>query len=182
MSEEKYFLIQVGSNSSSNPALDKQVLLQPMFGTEEQLVNCGDSFWVPEALMLAMTSCDVEIPPNGSLPRRPVETGVTCPSRMRGGGPWEIREGLDTWDKIGPDRCCDFCGSIHPEDLNKLLEDDTIGVVIHRSDKKYKFYIHRDGVINAGMGAIKWYTWHDDIDVDLSSLLKAYIDKKLSEA
>lgn len=71
----------------------------------------------------------------------------------------------DHWDKIGDDRICSYCGSLHPDDLISLIEKHG-PQVISGTDKGYKFYIRNDGIdgrkgiINAGMGAIKFYTQH----------------------
>jgi len=83
----------------------------------------------------------------------------TCPERMSGGGPWDREENLDTWDKVGDDRVCSFCGSIHPDDLLNLVKEKGLGV-IEGSTKSYKWYLRRPEVRNAGFGAIKFYKWH----------------------
>lgn len=91
----------------------------------------------------------------------------TCPSRMSDLGPWEHEEGLDRWELVGQERCCSFCGSIHPEDVNSLLDLDNVNVEV--SDNRYKAYIRRSGVSNASEGGIKYYVWHklnDDAAMD----------------
>ena len=82
----------------------------------------------------------------------------TCPDRMTNAGPWERKEGLDSWKKFGSDRCCSFCGSAHPDELDVMLDLETTKIDV--SDKRYKIYIRRPGVMNASGGAIKFYTWH----------------------
>ena len=93
----------------------------------------------------------------------------TCPSRMGEAGPWEHKEGLDRWEKVGGDRCCSFCGSAHPEELNAMLDLETTKIDV--SDKRYKIYIRRPGVSNASFGAIKFYTWHLPVDPDAAQAL-----------
>jgi len=93
----------------------------------------------------------------------------TCPSRMNDIGPWEREEGLDRWELVGQERCCSFCGSIHPEDVNSLLDLDDVNVEV--SDKRYKVYIRRSGVSNASEGGIKYYVWHKLDDDDEMALL-----------
>ena len=79
--------------------------------------------------------------------------------------------GKDHWDrfKSNGDRVCSFCGSLHPEDLFRLVkaaaeapEDVPYGTVVEveRSDKAYKIYVHQPGVRNAHEGGIKFYTQH----------------------
>lgn len=71
----------------------------------------------------------------------------------------------DTWD-LGPDgnRTCSYCGSLHPEDMMKLVRKciDTNGedVSIEPSDKRYKVYVRQKDVLNAGQGGIKFYMSH----------------------
>lgn len=90
----------------------------------------------------------------------------TCPRRMQEIGPWEHKTNLDTWETVGNDRCCSFCGSMHPEDFERVCElaisDDTTR--IEQSTKSYKVYIHRDGIRNAKEGAIKYYKAHNYTD------------------
>lgn len=82
----------------------------------------------------------------------------TCASRMDELGPWKHEEMLDRWVKFGDDRCCSFCGSMHPDDLSAALDLETTKIDV--SDKRYKVYVRRPGIINASMGAIKFYNWH----------------------
>ena len=64
------------------------------------------------------------------------------------------------WETRAPEtfRRCSYCGSIHPEDLIRLVGE---GCQIHGSDWKYgwphKFYV--EGAHGAG-GAGKWYNQH----------------------
>lgn len=82
----------------------------------------------------------------------------TCPSRMNEMGPWKHEVNLDRWKKVGEDRCCSFCGSIHPEDVESLLGSG--GAIVEGTTKSYKVYIRRPDVANASQGGIKYYTWH----------------------
>lgn len=72
----------------------------------------------------------------------------------------EREEKVDRWDKVGNDRCCSYCGSIHPDDLIALIHEQGLSV-IDPSDKGYKWYLNRPGIPNAGFGAIKYYRQHD---------------------
>lgn len=87
----------------------------------------------------------------------------TC-GRRKYEGIHEQAENIDTWDLIGEDRVCSFCGSLHPEDFKKICElvIETKGekAEVEGSTKGYKFYAKRTGVKNAGMGGIKFYTHH----------------------
>jgi len=93
-------------------------------------------------------------------------THMTCRSRMEQRGPWEYREGLDTWEySPNGDRICSFCGSLHPDDFMELVRQAAEGgaeevVEIEPSDKSYKIYVGRQSVRNASVGGIKFYTWH----------------------
>lgn len=104
-----------------------------------------------------------------SASRKRIDTGekMTCKNRIDGLGPWKRAENLDHWEKIGDDRVCSFCGSIHPMDLIAVIKNSgkSPWSVIDSSDKGYKWYINnrqagRD-IPNAGFGAIKYYRWHD---------------------
>lgn len=92
----------------------------------------------------------------------------TCPRRMSEVGPWEYKEGLDTWEQVGNDRVCSFCGSLHPEDfeavLKRVIEDETCSIL--QSDKSYKVYVNRPEVPNASAGAIKYYKQHNYTNAD----------------
>ena len=69
------------------------------------------------------------------------------------------------WRKQGVDkRECSGCGSMHPEDFFKHI-DDVINskdkdVTIQLNDRGNKIYIQRIGVKNAGDGSIKIYISH----------------------
>jgi len=85
----------------------------------------------------------------------------TCGRRMVDFGPWEKRENIDIWTKMpNGDRCCSFCGSIHPSDLIEIVKSHGRGA-IEFTNKSYKWYVHRPGVSNAMQGGIKYYRYHD---------------------
>lgn len=84
----------------------------------------------------------------------------TCGRRMSDFGPWDRKENLDTWNRIGTDRVCSFCGSMHPDDLMKLVKEHGFSV-LSGTDKGYKYYIERKHIQNASYGAIKYYTHHN---------------------
>jgi hypothetical protein len=67
---------------------------------------------------------------------------------------------LDTWDLIGDDLCCSYCGSIKPSRVIELVKLHGPSV-INVSDKIYKWYMRRDEIPNAGFGGIKYYRQHD---------------------
>jgi hypothetical protein len=69
----------------------------------------------------------------------------------------------DHWDKRGDDMVCSYCGSMHPEQFLKLLptiKKDSDDVWIELNDGRYKIYIERKGIKNAGDRAIKVYLNH----------------------
>lgn len=91
---------------------------------------------------------------------------------------------FDRWDAMpNGDRCCSFCGSLHPDDFKRLVEraaaaDDQTW--IERSTKGYKWYVHQPGVKNASEGGIKFYTWHlpsEEFTAALNKVVPAAIDR-----
>ena len=46
------------------------------------------------------------------------------------------------------------------------------------SDKRYKVYVRRPGVINASAGAIKFYNWHLPSEVDAATNLLERINTR----
>ena len=157
MAERTIYLAQMGSRGG--PAGREAVYVQPMAGVPGKLERLGEGVWLPEEVFQALLGGSAITLENG-LPHEDAETGVTCPERVARPGPWEPGEGLDSWHRVGADRCCSFCGSIHPEDLGRLLDDPEVR--FEMSTKGYKLYIHRPAVPNAGFGAIKFYNWHGD--------------------
>lgn len=87
----------------------------------------------------------------------------TCPYRMEDFGPWDRREGMDDW-LSNPDgtRTCSFCGSLHHEDFERLIDRclEVGDVQIDPSTKGGKWYVHRPEVKNAGDGGIKFKSGH----------------------
>ncbi len=86
----------------------------------------------------------------------------TCGRRMADYGPWERAENLDSWDKVGDDLVCSFCGSLHPDRVIELIREYGWSIV-DRSTMSYKMYIHRRDVPNVSFGGIKYYRWHDTV-------------------
>lgn len=97
---------------------------------------------------------------SAKLPRTKGTEPQTCPRRMKESGPWKYEEGLDTWDKIGDDEVCSFCGSLKPSRVIELIKEHGFGL-IERSTKTYKWYLHRKGVPNSSFGGFKYYRMHD---------------------
>ena len=96
-----------------------------------------------------------------------------CP--RRGESPFGRKDGPfpgpDRWEKFkcNGDRVCSYCGSLHPDDMFRLVkmsaqasEDANYGAVveIEPSDKNYKVYVNQPGVRNASEGGIKFYMMH----------------------
>lgn len=90
---------------------------------------------------------------------------MTCGRRDRG------EAGQDRWQKFKriDNRVCSYCGSLHPDDLFRLVRACAASspdalyrsvVEIDPSDKSYKIYVHQPGVRNAHEGGIKFYTHH----------------------
>lgn len=97
----------------------------------------------------------------------PIEKGTefhTCPRGAEVFGPLADRAKESTWDKIGEDRVCSYCGSLHPEDFEKIvdlcIESNGEKAEIDLSDKGYKIYARRKETVNASQGGIKFYTMH----------------------
>ena len=71
----------------------------------------------------------------------------------------------DTWDwGMDGNRTCSYCGSLHPEDMHKLVKrciaTNAEDVSIEPSGKGYKTYVRQKGVVNASQGGIKFYMQH----------------------
>lgn len=67
----------------------------------------------------------------------------TCPRRIGEYGPWETREGIDSWNGEAPARTCSFCGSLHPDDVLAAIEN---GGRVVPTDKNYKMYLDAPSV------------------------------------
>lgn len=124
-------------------------------GLQERLTNAMKDFGVSGS---AGGGHDISI--YGEFPR--IKTGVkqTCPRRMTEFGPWDRAENLDEWDKVGDDTVCSFCGSLHPDRVLELVREHGPWV-IECTTKSYKWYLRREGIINAGFGGLKYYRHHD---------------------
>lgn len=88
---------------------------------------------------------------------------------------------LDTWITIGKDRCCSYCGSWHPDEFLAFLSiaaDPVQTGWIEESTKIYKIYIHRSEIDNAFLGAIKFYKWHlqEEIDEAIKALYREALE------
>lgn len=103
---------------------------------------------------------------------------MTCGRRGDG------NDGQDRWQqfKALPNRVCSYCGSLHPDDMFRLVAESAnaapdvpygSAVEIEPSDKSYKIYVRQPGVRNAHEGGIKFYTHHlprdDDGELAVSS-------------
>lgn len=61
------------------------------------------------------------------------------------------------------DRTCSYCGSLHPDDFLDIMQRYAAGeegYTFSLTDKSYKVYAKRPGVVNASMGGIKFYGAH----------------------
>jgi len=67
---------------------------------------------------------------------------------------------MDSWDTLGDDLVCSYCGSMHPSSVLKAVKEHGKDI-IEATDKSYKIYVTRKGVNNASFGGIKYYRWHD---------------------
>jgi len=101
-----------------------------------------------------------------------------CPRRMNTLGIHDKSQNIDNWEMRGDDKCCSYCGSIHPERVIELIKEHGFSV-IGKTDKDYKWYVNQPGVINAMHGGIKYYRQHDDAKFikDYNELLKIHKDK-----
>jgi hypothetical protein len=81
----------------------------------------------------------------------------TCLRRM------DKTENQDEWQLRGEDKCCSYCGSMHPERVLELIQKHGFGIV-ESTTKDYKRYINRSDIPNAGFGGIKFYIYHFNED------------------
>ncbi len=80
-----------------------------------------------------------------------------CPRRAEGAV--FVQSEFDEWREMpNGDLTCSYCGSWETQQFLNWCETATEGTL--EFVKGYKFYIRRDGVSNAGDGAIKFYTPH----------------------
>lgn len=88
-----------------------------------------------------------------------------CP---RGPGPGTSLKppfnGEAEWDvEPNGDRTCSYCGSLHPDDFLDIMQRFAAGEEGYHfglTDKTYKVYANRPGVLNASQGGIKFYGHH----------------------
>ncbi len=90
-----------------------------------------------------------------------------------------------TWDKIGEDRVCSYCGSLHPDDLIKIcdlvINSEGKDGEVEMSTKGYKIYAKRAIVTNASIGGIKFYVQHlRERENDLEYI--AMVEHKVNDA
>lgn len=112
---------------------------------------------------------DISIKIDAYIPVVATAEKHTCPRRIE--GPWAGDVGIDIWNMIGEDKCCSYCGSLHPDRVIELIKE--LGSSIYGSTtKSYKGYITRDNVPNAGFGGTKFYVQHfDKIQLDKLNML-----------
>ncbi len=122
---------------------------------QENMLSCIDNFG-----FMGTSQGENQISINGYIPRIKLEEIQTCQRRMKDFGSWERKENLDKWEMRGDDKCCSFCGSIHPDRVIELIKLHGLGIV-EPSTKQYKWYIHQKNVPNASYGGIKYYRYHD---------------------
>ena len=99
------------------------------------------------------------------------------------GSPNNYNKKLSFWAKKGDYRACDFCGSVHPDDLIdhmrqifiKTNSKYMVSKIFGRTSKTYKFYVDLPGK-NA---PIKFYMWHLSSEQlkEMQSLLPPKVDK-----
>jgi hypothetical protein len=84
----------------------------------------------------------------------------------RDGGPGSSLFRCDCWEKNpNGDLTCTYCGSLSEADFIDIAAhyaDGEEGYHFSTTDKGYKFYAHRPGVVNALDGGIKFYLHHVD--------------------
>lgn len=87
--------------------------------------------------------------------------------------------GPDRWQFVGRDRTCTYCGSLHPEDLEKICVEAAKAdsqAEVSRTDKNYKLYARWAETSNAMDGGIKFYVWHLPKDAVANESLQKKID------
>ena len=99
---------------------------------------------------------------SGYMPRIKEGEKHTCPQRANSLGSMidSEAENIDIWETRGDDKCCSFCGSLHPDRLLELITEHGFNI-IEASTKSYKLYVNRKSVPNASYGGIKYYMWHN---------------------
>lgn len=89
---------------------------------------------------------------------------MTCPARMNPFAAHQKVKNLDRWERWGADRCCSFCGSWHPDEflrfVDQVIASNGKTHSVDLADSREKFYVHRPEVGNAYDGAIKFKKYH----------------------
>lgn len=119
---------------------------------QEQLKSCMDSFG-----FRGFGGDGYSITISAYKPVYDTEEEHECPQRMQ--GPFNLPD-KDTWTIIGEDKCCSYCGSLHPDRVLELVEKHGFQI-IEQTSKSYKWYINQPNVSNASFGGIKYYRYHD---------------------
>lgn len=155
----------------ANEALEKNKDFPKFHG---QLQDCLNSFGYS-----GWGNGEWDISIDARIPRIIGEEKHLC--KRRAGSPLgaKIAGEHDTWDKIGDDLCCSFCGSLHPDRVLELVKEHG-PQIIEPSTKDYKWYIRQPHIMNAGFGGIKYYRHHDTKEFidELNKLLNASRSKK----
>jgi hypothetical protein len=106
-----------------------------------------------------------------------VDEPFTCPMRPTSPVFVASTEGEDRWEKVGGDRVCSFCGSMHPDEALAVFalaqSDERVGVDLCDGRDKVRF--RRPGVGNAMQGALKFRMAHAPRDPD-GLLSQAFVD------
>ncbi len=118
----------------------------------------ADAWWYVECFAVA------SLTPSPGLPAEPPPaTEETFFCRRRGEIGVQITSGPDCWHRVGQDRCCSYCGSLHPDDALAIATEAATpesGNRVEFTDKSYKVYVQRAGVRNASEGGIEFYAAH----------------------
>lgn len=91
----------------------------------------------------------------------------TCLGRMRGHGPWEKDEYMDTWKKAGRDKVCSFCGSLQVGEFIKIMKRSITDpkILIARSKDNQRAIIRRPGIRSSRQGGVKFTIHHTPTDL-----------------
>jgi len=122
------------------------------------------------------------------MEKQKTEKPLICPLRKENPLSFTAFPPPDKWNDRGPDKCCSYCGSMHPEYFLKLLpliKEDSGDIYIDLADRRHKIYINRKGIANAGDGAIKVYLahvkqWCDDQGMSQEEIHE--LDKQINAA
>lgn len=94
---------------------------------------------------------------SAGLPRIPTGEKLACPLRLgyRTENPEVV---FDEWVRVGDDRCCSYCGSLHPDRVLEIIRSHGKGAI--DQGKPGKWWVRRPEVPNAGFGGLKFYHEH----------------------